>query len=87
MLTVKFFIIDIFARLGIFFCSKAIQLADNGKIDFEVAGNQNSISFIYQTKPRYSVSSIFDVLARISKTIFFSFFIGTIVWTSLNIIF
>ena len=42
MLTVKFLIVDVIARLGAFLCFKAIQLSGNGHIEFEVGSNQLS---------------------------------------------
>jgi hypothetical protein len=87
MLTVKFMIIDVIARVGAFLCLKAIKLSGNGYINFEIGTNQDQISFMYQNQPTYPISSIFDFMRMIIKVSILCIVIGTITWTSLEIIY
>jgi len=73
--------IDVFAKVGVWCCQKAIRLADTGHIDFEVAVPQKQPLIIYQTKtPRKSNYSFLLILMSCILT-------GVSVWGVLTLAF
>jgi hypothetical protein len=78
---VKILIIDVLARTGAYLCNKAIKLAGNGSIEFEVFTHDYSASLMYRLfdQPKKSL---------IEKSIAFgmaSIFVGSVTWVGLMI--